>query len=282
MLEKLVNPSHAGQLVGAQQWAARISLAVGVGVGYFLTAKLGFSLLTATEHVAVYWPASGIAVGILIAFGRSACAPVAMGVIVASAAAALHGNWNVWTALAIGFCNAGEALLVMWLIERWFGTAFNLDSVRRVLGFFAAAALAPAIAAVGASVAIQHFSPSTAGFLDIWKVWFASDALGIIAVAPLVIGVVAAVRDPPSWRELLEGSSRSRCRGRSEQSCVGLSRWTLVADDAGLVPLPIVALGKLPLPPRIRSGGRILYCRDHRVDDDPRIRPVRRPDPGDL
>jgi PAS domain S-box-containing protein len=206
MLQKLVNASHARQRLGASHWAGGISLGVGVGVAYFLTAKLGLSLLTATEHVAVFWPASGIAVGILIAFGRWTCAPVAMGVIVASAAAALLSDRNVWTALAFGFCNASEALLMMWLIERWFGTAFNLDSVRRVLGLFAAAALAPAIAAVGASAAMMLFGPSTADFLDVWKVWFASDALGIIAVAPLLIGAAAAVRDPPSWRELLEGT----------------------------------------------------------------------------
>ncbi|HWE16102.1 MAG TPA: PAS domain-containing protein [Hyphomicrobiaceae bacterium] len=207
MLENLVNARLARQRVGAEQWAGRISLAVGVGLAYFLAAGLGLSLLTAAEGVAVYWPATGIAVGILIAYGRWACAPVATAVVVASAAAALFiSDRNVWSALAIGFCNAGEALLAMWLIERWFGPAFDLASVRRVMGFFAAAALAPAMAAVGASGALRLFGPSTAGFFDIWKVWFASDALGIMAVAPLVIGVVAAVRDPPSWRELLEGT----------------------------------------------------------------------------
>jgi integral membrane sensor domain MASE1 len=239
MLQKFVNASHARQRVGAEQWAGRISLAVGIGVAYFLTAELGLSLLTATEHVAVYWPASGIAVGILITCGRRACAPVAMGVVVASAAAALHGDRNVWTALAIGLCNAGEALLAMWLIERWFGAAFNLDSVRRVLGLFAAAALAPAIAAVGASGAIQLFSPSTAGFLDIWKVWFASDALGMIAVAPLVIGIAAAVRDPPSGREFLEGTlavvAMAVANGFALAFLAG--PWSLMAPGMFLFPL---------------------------------------------
>ncbi len=42
----------------------------------------------------------------------------------------------------------------MWLIERWFGPAFNLDSLCRVLGFFAAAAVATATAAVGAAGAM--------------------------------------------------------------------------------------------------------------------------------
>ena len=201
-----MHAGHGQRPVGAEWWSSGMGLAVTVGVAYFLAAELGLSLLTATERVAVFWPASGIAAGILIALGPWASAPVAVAVIVASAAAALLSDRNVWSALAFGFCNASEALLVMWLIERWFGTAFNVDSLRRVLGFFAAAALAPAMAAVGASAAMKVFGPSTAGFLDVWKVWFASDALGIITVAPLLIGVAAAVRDAPSWRELLEGT----------------------------------------------------------------------------
>ena len=96
--------------------------------------------------------------------------------------------------------------MVMWLIERWFGPAFNLDSLRRVVGFFAAAAIATATAAAGASVAMKLFGPSTAELLDVWKVWFPSGALGVVTVAPLLIGVAAAVRDAPSWRELLEGT----------------------------------------------------------------------------
>ena len=96
--------------------------------------------------------------------------------------------------------------MVAWLIERWFGPVFNLDSLLRVLGFFAAAAVATATAATGAAGAMELFGPSTAEFLNIWKVWFASDALGIITVAPLLIGVAAAARDAPAWREFLEGT----------------------------------------------------------------------------
>ena len=53
---------------------------------------------------------------------------------------------------------------------------------------------------------MKFFGPSTAALLDVWKVWFPSGALGIVTVAPLLIGIAAAVRDPPSWREFLEGS----------------------------------------------------------------------------
>ena len=239
MLKILMNASHARQRVGAEQWVGRISLSVAVGVAYFLAADIGLSILTATERVAVFWPASGIAAGVLIAFGRRASAPVAVAVIVASAAVALLTDRNVWSALAFGFCNAGEALLVMWLIERWFGTAFNLDSVRRVLGFFAAAALAPAMAAVGAAAAMKLLGPSTAGFVDIWEVWFASDALGIIAVAPLLIGIAAAVHDAPSRRELLEGTLAVVAIAATNGFALALlaGPWSLIAPAIFLFPL---------------------------------------------
>jgi PAS domain S-box-containing protein len=239
MLRKLVNAGHGRQPVGAKQWVGRISLSVAVGIAYFLAAELGLSILTATERVAVFWPASGIAAGVLIAFGRRASAPVAVAVMVASAAVALLTDRNVWSALAFGFCNAGEALLVMWFIERWFGAAFNLDSVRRVLGFFAAAALATAIAAVGASAAMKLLGPSTAGFLDVWEVWFASDALGIIAVAPLLIGIAAAVRDAPSRRELLEGSLAVVVIAATNGFALALlaGPWSLITPGIFLFPL---------------------------------------------
>jgi PAS domain S-box-containing protein len=201
MLHKLENRAEVEQL-----WLGWVGLSIAIGLAYFLTARLGLSLLTTAERVAVFWPASGIAVGILIALGGWARGPVAAGVIAATLAANLMADRSVWSASAFGLCNAAEALLAMWLIERWFGQAFNLDNLRHVLGFCAAGAAATATAAVGASLAMKLFGPSTAGFLDVWTVWFVSDGLGIITVAPLLIGVRAAIRDRPSWSELLEGT----------------------------------------------------------------------------
>jgi signal transduction histidine kinase len=43
--------------------------------------------------------------------------------------------------------------------------------------------------------------------LTTWQHWFASDAIGIVIVAPLVIGVSAAVRLPPPRSEIIEGAA---------------------------------------------------------------------------
>ncbi|MGG7382743.1 hypothetical protein ACQ7B2_29705, partial [Escherichia coli] len=46
---------------------------------------------------------------------------------------------------------------------------------------------------------------STAPILTTWRHWFASDAVGIITVAPLLIGFAAGLRRPPPRSELVEG-----------------------------------------------------------------------------
>jgi PAS domain S-box-containing protein len=224
---------------GLKHWVGWVGLSIAVGLVYFLAAQLGLALLTADERVAVFWPASGIAAGILIALGPWARAPVAVAVIAASIAAALLSDRSFWSAIAFALCNAGEAILVTWLIGRWFGPAFNLDSLRRVLGLFAAAAMATATAAVGASAAMTLFGPSTAAFFDVWEVWFASDALGIITVAPLLIGVAAAVRDAPSWRELLEGTLAVVAVTASIGLLLALlsGPWSVIGPGAFLFPL---------------------------------------------
>ena len=224
---------------GPRRWLLSVAVAVAVGTAYFLAAQLSLALLTTAERVAVFWPASGIAAGALVALGRWARVPVAVAVISSSVAAALMSDRNVWSALAFGLCNAGEALVVMWLIERWFGPHFNLDNLRRVLGFLVAAAVATATAALGASGAMKLFGPSTASFLDVWKVWFASDALGVITIAPLLIGVAAAVREVPSRRELLEGTFAVAIVSVANGFALALltGSWSLMAPAAFLFPL---------------------------------------------
>ena len=65
-------------------------LAVAVGIGYFLAARLSLFLLAKPDGVAVFWPAAGISSGILIAFGREVRWPVAIGTMAATIVANLH------------------------------------------------------------------------------------------------------------------------------------------------------------------------------------------------
>jgi PAS domain S-box-containing protein len=206
MLQKLGKQVPAEPTVdgAGQLWVSSIATAVAVGIAYFLAARVGLALRSELEGVALFWPASGIAAGILIARGPSARKAVAIGVIVATVAANLMSDRSLWAAIAKGFCNAGEALLTAWLVERWFGPRFELDSLRRTVGFLAAATVGAATAAVGGAVAMRLFH-TAAPLLDIWRVWFLASGLGIVTIAPLLIGIARAAHDPPKLAELAEG-----------------------------------------------------------------------------
>src|SRR5712672_4621074 len=187
-------------------WPGACVLALAVGSAYFLSARLSLALLTKPDGVAVFWPASGVAAGVLIALGPGARWPVAIGAMAATIVANLLGDRTFAGAITFGLCNVGEAMLAAGLIKRQFGSDFSLDRLRHVLGLLAAAVFGAAVSGVGGALGFKLFHGSTAPSLTIWQHWFASDALGIVTVAPLLIGVAAAARDPPPQSEAVEGA----------------------------------------------------------------------------
>jgi len=128
-----------------REWILSIGLAAAVGIFYFLAARLSLLLLTKPDGVAVFWPASGVAAGVLIALGPRARVPVAAGAMVATIVANLMGDRTLLGAVVFALCNAGEALLAAWLIERYFGTDFNLGKLSHVLGLLVCAIVATAV-----------------------------------------------------------------------------------------------------------------------------------------
>ena len=189
-----------------RQWVRHIGLAAAIGFGYFLAADVSVRLLVEPEGVAVFWPAAGISSGILIAFGMRAQWPVLAGVIGATLTTHLVIKDPVWAGVALGLCNGAEALITAGLIHRYFGAGFGLGRLRHVIGLFAAAVAGTAVSGIGGAVTYRLFQGPSAPMLDTWLHWFASDAVGIIAVAPLVIGLAALIRRQSPLSEIIEGT----------------------------------------------------------------------------
>jgi PAS domain S-box-containing protein len=198
--------SRLSQNFGSRRlWLASIGLAVAIGVAYFLAARLSLFLLTRPDGVAVFWPAAGVSSGTLITLRRNARLPVAAGVIAATIAANLTSDRTIWASVVFALCNAGEALLTAWLIEHYVGADFSLDKLRHVLWLLAAAIIGTATSGLGGTVGYKLFhSPAVPAMITWWH-WFSSDAIGIITVAPLIIGVASMIRAPPPVREIIEG-----------------------------------------------------------------------------
>jgi integral membrane sensor domain MASE1 len=67
-----------------------------------------------------------------------------------------------------------------------------------------AAIVATAAAAIGGTAGVVLVQGSTAPALTIWYHWLTSNVPGIVAVAPLLIGLASAIRDPPPRSEIIE------------------------------------------------------------------------------
>src|SRR5215469_2509679 len=94
-----------------RQWVRHIGLAAAIGLAYFLAADFSVRLLVEPEGVAVFWPAAGISSGILIASGLRARWPVLGGVVAATLITHLIIGDPLWAGVALGVCNAAEALV---------------------------------------------------------------------------------------------------------------------------------------------------------------------------
>src|SRR5262249_9242864 len=129
---------------------------------------------------------------------------------------------NGWLTIVFGLLNVAQTLLTVWLLERWFGSLFKLVDVQRVLGFFAATAVGSALSALGAAIAIGLIEP-TASPLQVWRLWFVACSLGVVMVAPLLVGLGDVIRERLPQHELIEG-------------CAGLVM--LAALSAFLISLP--------------------------------------------
>ncbi len=177
-----------------------------VAIAYLLAARLGLALLAAHSDLAVFWPASGLAAGLLITLGPRARPALIIGVVVGTVAAGLMSDRRLLTSIFNGSWNAGEALLVAWLLERWFGPSFTFGDLRRVVGFLVAACLATAASGIGGTATMTLLHPeTTAPYWDVWREWFLSSWVGLVVVAPLVIEMARTWRNPPSQGEWIEG-----------------------------------------------------------------------------
>jgi hypothetical protein len=180
----------------------------------------------------------------------------------------LLGHWIFWTSIVFALCNAGQVLLMVGLIERYFGSAFSLDSLRQVLGLVAAAIAGTAVAAIGGTLGIVLVQGSTAPALTIWYHWLTSNVPGIVAVAPLLIGLAASVRDPPPRSEMIESVVGACGTNRIERTYRFLAAGALGNRGGRRPAVPITAMACSPLQAGLRGGRRLHRCPGNRLDDN--------------
>lgn len=159
-------------------------LAALVGILYFSAAKLG-SLTLMAEGMAIVWLPNGILLGFLLRFPKRT-APLVVAAFAAELAADLPA-FQLMEAVFFALINLGEVLVARALLARWqFRSDFPelADLFRFLLIAPGASALAAAVCG-GAVYAL--FRGEHTAYLELVRVWWFGDAVGLILATPLVL-----------------------------------------------------------------------------------------------
>ena len=125
---------------------------------------------------------------------------LAVGALLGSFAAYSHAGSSLELSLAFAVPSSAEGLLGAVMIERIVRGRFRLGGLHDVSALVLGSAIAIALVALSAgAVAAQTFGVS---FAESWLRWWSADALGALALAPLVIAVVHGARERPAGGEL--------------------------------------------------------------------------------
>jgi diguanylate cyclase (GGDEF)-like protein/PAS domain S-box-containing protein len=165
---------------------AQVAGPLAFAAGYFALSRVGLAFLS-HGRVALLWPASGLALGVLVALPRRAWPRYALAAFLANLAAQAWARGLDAPAVALAAINACEGVLAAWTLQRIAPARRRLtfETSREVGGLVAAATLAnAATAALGAAVLALAYGTV---FRHALEQWWLADGLGMLAVAPVAI-----------------------------------------------------------------------------------------------
>ena len=157
-----------------------------LGAAYFVLAWISTKLVPHVSEIGYLWPAGGLATGALLVARTRRWPWLLTSVAVANTVNALATDHSLAVAIAYAVPNAVLPGLAAWLMLRLVKRPVRLSTMRTVLVFAGVAALAvnAFTASLGAAIPALFLGQN---FFYEWKVWWISEALGLLLVTPLVL-----------------------------------------------------------------------------------------------
>ena len=191
--------THGGSGTPGSPFRRRLLLSLLTAVAYYLTARLGYSLMLQPAGVAI-WPAAGLLLGILLVRPRREWPALAAAALAGNIAADLGQGATIGVALSGGLANLTESLAAAWVVLAIAGRQVTLRSLREVLALIVGGAVVSnAVTSLIGSLVLQRGAGMD--FVWGWFVWWAGDGLGMLLVAPAIV-VWAGPDDEPSDRRM--------------------------------------------------------------------------------
>ena len=175
-------------------WQVHVTFRLFVSVfaaGMLLTSEVSRVYAAPFDSYIGFWLPSGVYLcGLLLSETRRWPWLVLAALVTTLASDLLHLN-NFWMSVGFGIGNAIEAVLGAWLIRRFVAARPSLHKIREFFGFVGYGAIvAPVVGAtLGATVVLA--SGASHVFGASWLTWWASESIGILLVAPVLLTTLA-------------------------------------------------------------------------------------------
>jgi len=172
-----------------------------------ITGKLGLLLAVPPGYATIIWPASGIAIGMLLVHGARLWPAILIGSWFLNAyqsGALSEGTWldeRQLAALCIALGSTAQALAGRALVARLIGMPLELRSVRDILLLLLLAGPVTCViaATVGVGTLLALGIVGTDAIAGNWIAWWSGDSLGVVVFTPLVL-LAPGGRAQVSWR----------------------------------------------------------------------------------
>ncbi len=169
-----------------------------IALAYFLLGKLGISLAIINGLVSSIWPASGLALGVLLIYGNRVWPGIWLGATLINLAPGVP----LWASVAQGTGNTLEALLGAYLLHRFVGLPSYFNRSYDVFKFSVLAGLVSPLVSASTGVGSLLLSGviRPADFLFYWFAWWLSEATGVLVITPFML--TWQKQSPSTWRAL--------------------------------------------------------------------------------
>ncbi len=165
-------------------WPQMVELIV-VAIAYWVAVRLGLLLVAHPEGVASIWPASGLALAVLLLSPQHKWTRMLTVIFVTNAAGNWTGGNSFLVSLGFALANTIEPFFSTWVLSYLCKSKISFNRTVEIFALFGVATLCNGITALlGAAVPALAFG---APFLNTWQLWWAADGLGIILVAPVIV-----------------------------------------------------------------------------------------------
>jgi diguanylate cyclase (GGDEF)-like protein/PAS domain S-box-containing protein len=131
------------------------------------------------------WPPAGVALAFMLLFGKR----VWPGIVLGEVLAVVSSGLPLSVAVGMGLGNAAEALVAVWLIQRYSSSPLPFNTPKDLVRFVIIVLIGAATLAATAGVTCLMLGGivSAADYWNAWLTWWLGDAMGMIIITPLVL-----------------------------------------------------------------------------------------------